>query len=116
MWWALALVGQLGLLALQVLGAVWVLATALGVSFGDEWMGVALLIGGMGGGSLLAWGCRFAARGPAAAYGQREELRLRRIVAACGQVRVLEPVAAELLRYREVREQYVVVAERGVRL
>ena len=32
-------------------------------------------------------------------------------MAACGQVRVLEPVAAELLRYREVREQYVVVAE-----
>jgi hypothetical protein len=31
-------------------------------------------------------------------------------VAACGQVRVLEPVAAELLRYREVREQYVVAA------
>ena len=109
-WWALALVGQLGLLALQLLGAVWVLATALGVSFGDEWMGVALLTGGMGSGALLSWGCRFAARAPAAAYGRREELRLRRIVAACGQVRVLEPVAAELLRYREVREQYVVAA------
>ena len=74
-WWTLAFLGQLGLLALQVLGAVWVLATALGASVGEEWMGVALLIGGMAGGSLLAWGCRFAARGPAAAYGQREELR-----------------------------------------
>lgn len=109
-WWALALVGQLGLLALQILGAVWVVATALEVRFGEEWMGVALLIGGVLGSSLLAWGCRFAARGPAAECGQREERRLRRVMAACGQVRVLEPVAAELLRYREVREQYVVVA------
>ncbi|HEV7629153.1 MAG TPA: GTPase, partial [Streptomyces sp.] len=92
-WWTLALVGQLGLLALQVLGAVLVLGTVLGKSVGEEWMGVALLIGGTLGGSLLAWGCRFAARGPAAAYGQHEELRLRRLVAGSGQVRVLEPVA-----------------------
>ena len=115
-WWTLALVGQLMLLALQVLGAVWVLGTALGAGVGEEWMGVALLIGGVLGASLLAWGCRFAARGPAAVYGQREEWRLRRLVAACGQVRVLEPVAAELLRYREVREQYVIVAGDAPRL
>jgi hypothetical protein len=31
-------------------------------------------------------------------------------VAGCGQVHVLEPVASELLRYREVREQYVIAA------
>ncbi|GGO47214.1 hypothetical protein GCM10012287_19350 [Streptomyces daqingensis] len=109
-WWALAFTGQLVLLLLQLVGAGWVAATALGAGVGEEWMGVALLLGGVLGGSLLSWGCRFAARGPAAVYGQREEWRLRRLVASCGQVRVLEPVAAELLRYREVREQYVIVS------
>ncbi|CAM5655172.1 hypothetical protein SALBM217S_04910 [Streptomyces griseoloalbus] len=32
--------------------------------------------------------------------------RLREAAAGCGRARVLDPVAAELLRYREVREQY----------
>lgn len=109
-WWSLALAGQLVLLVLQLAGAGCVLAAALGVVLVAEWAGVALLIGGVLGGSLLSWGCRFAARGPAAEYGRHEEWRLRRLVAGCGQVHVLEPVAAELLRYREVREQYVIAA------
>nr|WP_314175620.1 GTPase [Streptomyces sp. DSM 40971] len=107
-WWSLALAGQLVLLVLQLTGTACVLGAALGVRLVPEWAGVALLIGGVLGGSLLAWGCRFAARGPAAEYGRREEWRLRRLVAGCGQVHVLEPVAAELLRYREVREQFVI--------
>ena len=36
----------------------------------------------------------------------RRERRLREAAAGCGRARVLDPVAAELLRYREVREQY----------
>ncbi|OEV29521.1 hypothetical protein AN219_16030, partial [Streptomyces nanshensis] len=109
-WWNLALAGQLVLLVLQLAGAGCVLGAALGVNLVAEWVGVALLIGGVLGGSMLAWGCRFAARGPAAEHGRREERRLRRLVSGCGQVHVLEPVAAELLRYREVREQYVIAA------
>ncbi|MYV69296.1 ATP-binding protein, partial [Streptomyces sp. SID2131] len=33
----------------------------------------------------------------------------REAAAACGRARVLDPVAAELVRYREVREQYATV-------
>ena len=56
---------------------------------------------------------RAAARGPARRYGQEAERRLREAAAGCGRARVLDPVAAELVRYREVREQYVTVAGRG---
>ncbi|WP_181794064.1 hypothetical protein [Streptomyces sp. WELS2] len=41
---------------------------------------------------------------------QEAERRLREAAAGCGRARVLDPVAAELLRYREVREQYGRVA------
>jgi hypothetical protein len=66
-------------------------------------------VGGLGG-PLAAGICRIAARGPARHYGQAAERRLRDAAADCGRARVLEPVAAELMRYREVREQYAVVA------
>ncbi|MGK5499937.1 ATP-binding protein, partial [Streptomyces sp. URMC 125] len=49
-------------------------------------------------------------RGPARAYGLERERRLRRLATGWGQAWVLEPVAAELLRYREVREQYAIAA------
>ncbi|NEC10222.1 ATP-binding protein, partial [Streptomyces sp. SID7909] len=55
--------------------------------------------------------CAAAARGPARRYGQEAERRLREAAAACGRARVLDPVAAELMRYREVRERYVAVTE-----
>ncbi|KOG90495.1 hypothetical protein ADK38_08450, partial [Streptomyces varsoviensis] len=57
--------------------------------------------------------CRAAARGPARGHGLDAERRLRDAAAGCGRARVLEPVAAELLRYREVREQYVIAAGPG---
>ncbi|MGH3312842.1 MAG: ATP-binding protein, partial [Streptomyces sp.] len=109
-WWTAAFAGQAALLALQLVGVVWVLGTAAGVTLGAGWMAVALLVGGALGGSLLAWVCRIAAGGPAEAYGRREEMRLRRLVEGCGESRVLKPVATEMLRYREVREQYVIAA------
>ncbi|QPP10927.1 ATP-binding protein [Streptomyces bathyalis] len=115
-WWNLALVGQLFLLLVQLGGAGCVVAASLGVDLVPHWVGVVVLVGGVLGGSLLSWGCRFAARGPAAEHGRREEWRLRRLVTGCGQVHVLEPVAAELLRYREVREQYVIAAGDGATL
>lgn len=109
-WWNLALAGQAVLFVLLLAGAGAVAGAALGVRVVPEWAGAALFAVGALGGSVLAWGCRRAARGPAAEHGRLEELRLRRLVAGCGQVHVLEPVAAELLRYREVREQYVIAA------
>jgi hypothetical protein len=59
---------------------------------------------------VAAWACRAAAHGPSRRYGQAAERRLRDAAAACGRTLVLEPVAAELMRYREVREQFAVVA------
>ncbi|MEY7981713.1 hypothetical protein AB8O53_36080, partial [Streptomyces pilosus] len=49
---------------------------------------------------------RLAARGAARRDGLAAERRPREAAAGCGRARVLDPVAAELLRYREVREQY----------
>ncbi|GAB2784632.1 dynamin family protein [Streptomyces daliensis] len=109
-WWTAATTAQGLLTALQLLGVLWLLAAMAGLSDGAGWLPVLLMAGGSLGGPLLAWGCRTAARGPARAYGLEEERRLRRLAAGCGRTRVLEPVAAELLRYREVREQYVIAA------
>lgn len=109
-WWTAAIIGQAVLLTAQLLGMCWLLTAAFGYPVATGWLPVTLLVGGSLGAPLLAWTCRFAARGPARAWGQQEEARLRRIAAGCGRSLVLEPVAAELLRYREVREQYVIAA------
>mgnify|MGYP001192847726 CR=1 FL=1 len=109
-WWTAAGAGQAVLLAAQLLGLCWLLIALLGQPVVDRWLPVALLLGGSVGAPLLAWGCRMAARGPAHACGQQEEWRLRRLAAERGHTHVLEPVAAELLRYQEVRERYVVAA------
>ncbi len=71
-------------------------------------LGVPVLLMAMGivGGPAVEWCCRLAARGPARRYGLEAERRLREAAAGCGRARVLDPVAAELLRYQEVREQY----------
>lgn len=109
-WWPAASVVQGVLLVLQLVGVVWLLGTAAGLVGGTAWLPAAMLAGGSAGGVLLAWACRAAARGPARRYGQREEGRLRRLAAGCGRSWVEEPVTAELVRYRDVREQYVIAA------
>jgi energy-coupling factor transporter ATP-binding protein EcfA2 len=108
-WWSAAAVGQAVLLAAQMLGLCWLLTALIGQPVVGRWLPLALLAGGALGGPLLAWGCRIAARGPAHAYGQQEEWRLRRLAADRGHSHVLEPVVAELMRYQEVRERYVLV-------
>ncbi|UNO44433.1 hypothetical protein KGS77_23515 [Streptomyces sp. MST-110588] len=110
-WWTVAAAAQGLLLALQVVGVMWLLGAVTGVTGEVAWP-VALLLGAVGtaGGPALAWACGLMARGPARRYGQEAERRLRDASAACGRARVLEPVAAELFRYREVREQYAVAA------
>ena len=106
--WLLALLASAGLVCA---GAV--LSGALALSW---WLPLALLVTGALGGPLLARAGRIAARGPARRHGQAAERRLRDAAADCGRARVLEPVAAELLRYREVREQYGVVAGSRLRV
>ncbi|MEU6393151.1 YfjP family GTPase [Streptomyces sp. NPDC046939] len=109
-WWPLAVFTQAAMTALQVLGVAWLVAHVTG-ALPSNWLVPALLVlAGIVGGPCVEWSCRLAARGPARRYGQEAERRLRDAAAACGRARVLDPVAAELLRYREVREQYVRVA------
>nr|WP_308294430.1 GTPase [Streptomyces sp. XM4193] len=110
-WWTAAAVGQALLLAFQLIGVCWLLGGLVAGGMGAErWLPFGLLVAGALGGPALAWGCRVAARGPARAFGLEQESRLRRLAADCGRGRVLEPVAAELLRYTEAREQYVLAA------
>ncbi|AEW94156.1 putative ATP-binding membrane protein [Streptantibioticus cattleyicolor NRRL 8057 = DSM 46488] len=111
-WWSVARAAQWLLAVLTVAGLA-----GVGVVVGG-WVGLpvwlpAVLAGvGVLGGPVLAWACRAGSRGPARRYGQSTERRLRDAAADCGRARVLEPIAAELLRYREVREQYGVAAGR----
>jgi energy-coupling factor transporter ATP-binding protein EcfA2 len=109
-WWSVAAAVQWLLMALALAGAICLTAVANG-SLDLSWWPplVTIAVGGLGG-PLVTGICRIAGRGPARHYGQAAERRLRDAAADCGRARVLEPVAAELMRYREVREQYAVVA------
>ncbi|MFD5396423.1 GTPase [Streptomyces sp. NPDC127097] len=110
-WWTVAASLQGMLSVLQVVGVLWLLGAVTGVGDATAWIsGLLPAVLGSVGGPALAWMCRVVARGPARRYGQDAERRLRSTAAACGRARVLEPVAAELLRYREVREQYAVAS------
>ncbi|MGW4082530.1 GTPase [Streptomyces sp. NPDC004822] len=105
-WWPAAVLVQASMTILQVVGGLWLAAQIIGVTAPNLGVPVLLMVAGIIGGPLVEWGCRMAARGPARRYGQEAERRLREAAAGCGRARVLDPVAAELLRYREVREQY----------
>ncbi|NJP42004.1 P-loop NTPase family protein [Actinacidiphila epipremni] len=109
-WWAAVRGVQWLLMALAVAGAVCLSTLAVGSLELAWWPPVVMIATGGAGGPLVTAGCRVAARGPARRYGQAAERRLRDAAADCGRARVLEPVAAELMRYREVREQFAVVA------
>ncbi|MFH8679840.1 YfjP family GTPase [Streptomyces lydicus] len=110
-WWTVAAALQGLLSVLQVVGLLWLLGAVTGVADASAWVsGLLPAVVGSVGGPALSWMCRVVARGPARRYGQDAERRLRGAAAGCGRARVLEPVAAELLRYREVREQYAVAS------
>ncbi|MER5944987.1 YfjP family GTPase [Streptomyces sp. NPDC001904] len=106
-WWPVAVLAQVSMTVLQVLGGLWLLGQIIGIVSPNLGVPVLMMLTGIVGGPCVEWACRFAAKGPARRYGQDAERRLRDAAAACGRARVLDPVAAELLRYREVREQYV---------
>ncbi|MEU4656758.1 YfjP family GTPase, partial [Streptomyces sp. NPDC023723] len=105
-WWPMAVLAQASMTLLQVVGGLWLLGQIAGVLSPNLGVPVLLMLSGIVGGPLIEWSCRMAARGPARRYGQEAERRLRETSAGCGRARVLDPLAAELLRYREVREQY----------
>ncbi|MFJ7203005.1 YfjP family GTPase [Streptomyces sp. NPDC098789] len=109
-WWPAAVLTQAAMTLLQIYGGLWLVGQIVGVLEPLLLPPVLLMVAGIVGGPLVEWSCSIAARGPARRYGQDAEQRLRQAAAGCGRARVLEPVAAELLRYREVREQYATVA------
>ncbi|MEU3250194.1 GTPase [Streptomyces sp. NPDC006997] len=112
-WWPAAVLAQASMTLLQVVGGLWLVGQIVGVMSPNLGVPVLLMVAGIVGGPLVEWSCRMAARGPARRYGLEAERRLRDAAAGCGRARVLDPVAAELLRYREVREQYARVIGAG---
>ncbi|MFE9136666.1 GTPase [Streptomyces sp. NPDC007355] len=108
-WWPAAVLAQIVMTLLQVFGAVWLVGQIVGVVEPGLLPPVLVMLGGIIGGPLVEWACEGAVKGPAKRYGQEAERRLREAAAACGRARVLDPVAAELMRYREVREKYATV-------
>lgn len=112
-WWPAAVLTQAAMTILQVVGGLWLSGQIVDVMAPNLGVPVLLMVLGIIGGPLVEWSCRMAARGPARRYGTDAERRLREAAAGCGRARVLDPVAAELLRYREVREQYARVTGVG---
>lgn len=108
-WWPAAVLAQAVMTLLQIFGALWLVGQIVGVVEPGLLPPVLVMLGGIIGGPLVEWACEGAVKGPALRYGQEAERRLREAAAACGRARVLDPVAAELMRYREVREQYATV-------
>ncbi|MEV4971720.1 GTPase [Streptomyces scopuliridis] len=112
-WWPAAVLAQASMTLLQIFGALWLVGQIVGVLEPGLLPPVLVMLAGIVGGPFVEWACGAAARGPARRYGQDAERRLREAAAACGRARVLDPISAELMRYREVREQYVTVSRTG---
>ncbi|QKV94931.1 50S ribosome-binding GTPase [Streptomyces sp. NA02950] len=110
-WWSVVASAQVALLLVQVVAVVWLVGIVSGLFGGPEWWLPSMLLSGAVAVSAgLACGCGVVARGPARRYGRMAEAQRREAAVACGRTRVLEPVGAELARYREVRAQYVIAA------
>ncbi|WP_221352848.1 YfjP family GTPase [Streptomyces beigongshangae] len=112
-WWPVAVLAQASMTLLQVVGGLWLLGQIIGLMSPNLGVPVLLMVLGIVGGPGVEWACRLAANGPARRYGYDAERRLREAASGCGRARVLDPVAAELLRYREVREQFLRVTGAG---
>ncbi|MFE4331726.1 GTPase [Streptomyces sp. NPDC056831] len=110
-WWPAAVLAQASMTLLQIFGGLWLVGQIVGVLEPGLLTPALVMLAGITGGPLVEWSCAAASRGPARRHGQEAERQLREAAAACGRARVLDPVAAELVRYREVRERYVTVTE-----
>ncbi|RJK98133.1 GTPase [Vallicoccus soli] len=112
-WWRAVAVLQWLLLAVAAAGLGWLAALAAMAylqlpepstpSLGALPWPTALLLGGVVAGLLLALGARLAARASARRASRRAVQRLEGAVAGVADRHVLEPVGAELARWREVR-------------
>ncbi|WP_372449303.1 GTPase, partial [Streptomyces montanisoli] len=109
-WWPAAVLVQASMTLLQIFGALWLLGQIFGVVPPGLLPPAMVMLAGIVGGPVVEWACAAAARGPARRYGQDVERRLRETAAGCGRAKVLDPISAELMRYREVREQYAAVS------
>ncbi|WP_373295971.1 GTPase [Streptomyces roseolilacinus] len=109
-WWPVAVLAQASMTLLQVYGGLWLVGQIVGLLEPGLMPPVLVMLAGIVGGPLVEWACVVAARGPARRYGQETERRLREAAAGCGRAMVLDPIATELMRYREVREQYATVS------
>ncbi|RDG36729.1 ATP-binding protein [Streptomyces corynorhini] len=109
-WWPAAVLAQAAMTLLQFFGALWLVGQIVGALEPGLLPPVLVMLAGIIGGPFVEWACGAAAKGPARRYGQDAERRLREAAAGCGRARVLDPISAELMRYREVREQYVTVS------
>ncbi|WP_329387566.1 YfjP family GTPase [Streptomyces sp. NBC_01716] len=109
-WWPAAVLAQAAMTLLQIYGGLWLVGQIIGVLQPGIVPPVLVMLAGIVGGPLVEWACAAAARGPARRYGQDAERRLREAAAGCGRAKVLDPISAELMRYREVREQYSTVS------
>ncbi|MFP1627062.1 GTPase [Streptomyces sp. 5K101] len=109
-WWPAAVLAQASMTLLQVFGGLWLVGQIVGVLEPGLIPPVLVMLAGIVGGPLVEWACAAAAKGPARRYGQDVRRRLQDAAAGCGRARVLDPISAELMRYREVREQYATVS------
>ncbi|MGW4029101.1 GTPase [Streptomyces sp. NPDC004838] len=109
-WWPAAVLTQASMTLLQIYGGLWLVGQIIGVLEPGLVFPALLMLAGIVGGPLVEWACTAAVRGPARRYGLEAQRRLREAAAGCGRAMVLDPIAGELMRYREVREQYATVA------
>ncbi|MEV4329467.1 GTPase [Streptomyces sp. NPDC049597] len=109
-WWPAAVLAQASMTLLQIFGGLWLVGQIVGVLEPGLIPPVLVMLAGIVGGPLVEWACAAAAKGPARRYGQDVRRGLQEAAAGCGRAKVLDPIAAELMRYREVREQYATVS------
>ncbi|MGW3628305.1 GTP-binding protein [Streptomyces sp. NPDC000880] len=109
-WWPAAVLAQASMTLVQIFGGLWLVGQIIGVLEPGLLRPVMLMLAGIVGGPLVEWACAAAVRGPARRYGQDAQRRLREAAAGCGRAKVLDPIAGELMRYKEVREQYATVS------
>nr|WP_309239249.1 GTPase [Streptomyces lunaelactis] len=112
-WWPAAVLAQASMTLLQIYGGLWLMGQIIGLLEPGLVAPVLVMLAGIVGGPLVEWACAAAARGPARRYGQDARRRLQEAAAGCGRAKVLDPIAAELMRYREVRERYATVSGSG---
>ncbi|MEU1281173.1 GTP-binding protein [Streptomyces sp. NPDC005805] len=112
-WWPAAVLAQAAMTLLQIFGGLWLAGQIVGVLEPGLLPPVLVMLAGIIGGPFVEWACAAASRGPARRYGQDVRRRLHEAAADCGRARVLDPVSAELMRYREVRERYSAVSGAG---